>query len=455
MDVTQKPFMVHEMYEAVKAGFFVRNAEYQRGVVWKLVQKQTLIDSIFRGYPVPPLFLHDKTISIQGRPSTKWEIIDGQQRLNAIVEFVDGKYHLLDRHDPKLRIPTSLRQVDTPWSGRSFADLSKDLALGFHNTALTVFEIVSNNDDEVRDLFIRLQSGTALSPQQIRDAWPGTIGPLINAIAGRFSNAGQVALFKNIDRRGRRDELEDDRLDPHVNHRQMCAQLLSWFIGRRNDPFASPPLGPEAVNGLYQEFAAEPSDSQIFRDFRETLQWTDRIFERLSQNRAYGSKTLSAEGGQKQSRKRAKFTKRDLFGIFSLIQDLSRNPLNKIDNSLCHRIADHVPPDGIPSPLDPDERFRQDAPSQLKLAYDQWRERLPIDLCTRLDPVRIFTELQKTEIFRRDQGQCKVCGQAVSEGDAEYDHFPVPYRDGGRTEINNGRLVHFTCHKRGRPVDDD
>ena len=48
-------------------------------------------------------------------------------------------------------------------------------------------------------------------------------------------------------------------------------------------------------------------------------------------------------------------------------------------------------------------------------------------------------------------GVCQICVQPVEQSDAEFDHFPIPHRDGGRTTLDNGRLVHKTCHPRGRP----
>jgi len=40
----------------------------------------------------------------------------------------------------------------------------------------------------------------------------------------------------------------------------------------------------------------------------------------------------------------------------------------------------------------------------------------------------------------------QVVKEPVGEDDeAEYDHFPVLYRNGGRTDVDNGRLVHKEC----------
>jgi hypothetical protein len=83
---------------------------------------------------------------------------------------------------------------------------------------------------------------------------------------------------------------------------------------------------------------------------------------------------------------------------------------------------------------------------------DQWRQVLGTP-CVTLDNVRAFTNAQKNEIFRRDAGKCAVCGENVDQFNAEYNHYPVPYRDGGRSEVGNGRLVHQRCHPRGRPVE--
>ena len=87
--------------------------------------------------------------------------------------------------------------------------MDEDLRNRFTTKEIDVFvikELVAA--DEVRDLFIRLQSGTALSRQQVRDAWPGTIGPLIERLAGKLNRTPAVTLFKQIDKRGTRNDEE-------------------------------------------------------------------------------------------------------------------------------------------------------------------------------------------------------------------------------------------------------
>jgi hypothetical protein len=55
-------------------------------------------------------------------------------------------------------------------------------------------------------------------------------------------------------------------------------------------------------------------------------------------------------------------------------------------------------------------------------------------------------------MLQRDGPMCKMCGKDLTLQDAEGDHYPAAWRDGGRTVIENGRLVHKACHIRGRPA---
>lgn len=72
------------------------NSEYQRGAVWTSVQQKKLIDSVLRGYPLPIIYLHHKKREVEGMLKDDLEIIDGQQRLNALELFKEGGLNLFD-----------------------------------------------------------------------------------------------------------------------------------------------------------------------------------------------------------------------------------------------------------------------------------------------------------------------------------------------------------------------
>ena len=58
---------------------------YQRGDVWANGERQSLMESILRGVPLPSIIL------LRTGPSTPHEVVDGKQRLTAILRFV-GKH---------------------------------------------------------------------------------------------------------------------------------------------------------------------------------------------------------------------------------------------------------------------------------------------------------------------------------------------------------------------------
>lgn len=189
MNVEEKKFTVEKLVKAFIAGSLLRNPEYQRGEAWSEIQKATFIDSLLRGYPIPAIFLHIiEDAGLEDAPAKKFEVVDGQQRLTALRDFMKGKFKLLAIDDKsKLRIPQSIRTKSAPWAGQSFSDLPLDLQKQLESIQITVFQIGPTAlADEIRDLFIRLQSGTALSRQQIRDAWPGNLGPFIEGLAGKL-----------------------------------------------------------------------------------------------------------------------------------------------------------------------------------------------------------------------------------------------------------------------------
>ena len=127
------------------------------------------------------------------------------------------------------------------------------------------------------------------------------------------------------------------------------------------------------------------------------------------------------------------------------IQDVSKNPLFKLDTS---ELAERM----VKSESKDRPTGKSTSGSTLQTYYEWWRANVAGDVGIRLDDRRAFNDEQKDQIRRRDQGLCQVCNKEASPADAEFDHFPIPHRDGGQTEISNGRLVHKLCHERGRPV---
>jgi len=398
---------------------------------------QGLIDSIFRKYPIPPIFLHQiRDKGLGGHETVRYEIVDGQQRIRALADFYSGKFALLDAAvDKKLKLPNSLRKLPAPWGKRKFSELDQGLRQELATKQIDVFVISELVDaDEVRDLFIRLQSGTALTRQQIRDAWPGAIGPFIVGLAGKLDSAPSVTLFRQIDRRGAGGPRNEDESDSYDSDRQFCAQLFCLFMARESDPLSQQSIGANDLDKVYHENTTFDVNGESANRFRTLLKLTSDVFWV-----AFAKTT-----GDGKKRIKLKFRKLDVIAAFMLIQDLSRNPQFKFDKSFTQKLASHILGDR-------EGAATGKSTSGLGIAkyYLDWREKIIEDVGIRLDQKRLFDDNEKQVVYERAQGRCAICGEPVDPSDAEYDHFPVPHTLGGRTIIENARLVHSTCHPRG------
>jgi uncharacterized protein with ParB-like and HNH nuclease domain len=68
---------------------------YQRRSVWSPKDRRFFLDTIFRGYPSPPIFLH-KTVSDDQK--TGYAVVDGKQRLETIFKYVGGELALFPEY---------------------------------------------------------------------------------------------------------------------------------------------------------------------------------------------------------------------------------------------------------------------------------------------------------------------------------------------------------------------
>jgi hypothetical protein len=120
------------------------------------------------------------------------EVIDGQQRLNALCKFREGHFKLFDPIADRetARFPRFIEEQPCPWGGQSFDQLPAALREKFLKTALSVVIIETSVPNEARDLFIRLQAGLPLNPQEKRDAWPGNFTSFVLKTAGKAELIG-------------------------------------------------------------------------------------------------------------------------------------------------------------------------------------------------------------------------------------------------------------------------
>lgn len=170
MKIRQETWTVNELVK--NKSKINLNPSWQRGPAWKLPRQVLLIDSILRGMDIPKVYLR----SLSPGYAHTHDAVDGQQRLRAIWEFRSGRF--------TLDYPESLDQIDKhPVAGKKFRELHKSLRDKFESFTVSVAEITDATNDEITNLFSRLQMGVSLNPAELRNAMLSPMRHVIDSIA--------------------------------------------------------------------------------------------------------------------------------------------------------------------------------------------------------------------------------------------------------------------------------
>ena len=138
---------------------------FQRNPVWTHRQKSYLIDTILRGYPVPEIYMQEL---VDEKGNEIYTLVDGQQRIRACMEFIEGKY--------------SLNPEDVPdWADMTFEELSPEEKKQFYAYNFVVRQLPELLDEVIRNIFKRLNRNVvALNKQELRHStyWGGFISTM-------------------------------------------------------------------------------------------------------------------------------------------------------------------------------------------------------------------------------------------------------------------------------------
>ncbi|WP_080898464.1 DUF262 domain-containing protein [Variovorax paradoxus] len=166
---------IGEIVNMYKDGELIINPDFQRLFRWEQSQKSKLIESVLLGIPLPPIFVFETQ-------NSKWELIDGLQRVSTLLEFMG-----LLKNDKKLQPPSVMESTKyLPSLRNSVWELSDQVVgvdvkdqqplamsqqLAIRRSRLGVEILKRPSDDNTKyDLFQRLNSaGTPANPQEIRN----------------------------------------------------------------------------------------------------------------------------------------------------------------------------------------------------------------------------------------------------------------------------------------------
>ena len=158
MHITPTNITVADYCQAMIRREIMVNRDYQRSdKVWPPVAKSFLIETILLDFPIPKLFLFQKT-DLRSRKTYK-EIVDGQQRSRTILDFFEDK----------IRLSQSCEIEEA--AGKRYSELDEEFQQTFLDYSLSVDLFVSATTDDVREIFRRINAYTVpLNPEEKRHA---------------------------------------------------------------------------------------------------------------------------------------------------------------------------------------------------------------------------------------------------------------------------------------------
>lgn len=384
--------------------------DYQRPPAWSRKQKQLLIDSILREYDIPKMYWR----AVNRDDGVKYEVIDGQQRLRTIWEFRAGEFALARDADPINGFSCS---------GKKYGDLDLDISTIFDAYPIDVVivdnAVQNDEEDEVRDMFLRLQNGTTLKAQEKRNAMPGQMRDFIKELAGHPFFAS--CKFSN-------SRFTFD----HIAAQMVCLQMAGGPTSVRDSD----------LNRMYAASKKFDTSSKTAKKVRWVLDYLQRAFpsktpelERYNVINLYCVASTLVENyvHQGTEEKLAKW----LIGFETIRRKNETLVEDERDPQLTeYRRLTSYSTDG-------EESIRG------RLEFIEKRFFLDFPEIEPVDTIRTFTPEQRLAIFRKDEGCCQIkthCnGEKLGWADWHADHI-VPHSKGGKTTVANGQVACAACN---------
>ncbi|HFV9295414.1 TPA: DUF262 domain-containing protein [Serratia fonticola] len=149
------------IYNDIKSNEINIRPDFQRGEVWPSPKKKMLIDTMLREWPIPPIHL----VRVE---DGSLEVLDGQQRLTAIRDFIENR----------IAIDGTIQPFDEDiysMNGLKYKKLSEEQRKKFDRYTLSVYEITNYNQGEPGEIFHRLNQSVKLTSSEQRNSFYGEL----------------------------------------------------------------------------------------------------------------------------------------------------------------------------------------------------------------------------------------------------------------------------------------
>jgi len=373
---------------------FIIDPTYQREKVWPRSLKQYLIDTILRGLDIGRIF-------VKVGDDDKFYIVDGQQRLNAIWEFAENKFPLSPLYSDDL-------------GGKYYRDLPRELRDKFDEYNVTIVFMHGLSDEEIRDIYRRINSGIPLNTAEKLNALPGDIVLTMRKVAAHPFLQKVCMLSRKKRYRAYHVAAQLMLLETKGISDVSSTSLLKFFDQNRALTENSRPIKKlfKTLDFLYEAFG-EPTPEL------KKPSWIITIYLLAS----YLIDNYAIKGREGEF-------KEFVLDFYKRVKESPRLGDEELIRFNMAAIRGTTSEANV--------RYRHEVILRNLLLH--FGDLIP------KDPKREFTEEERIAAFRKAGGRCEKCGRKLSI-DNFHVHHRIPHSEGGKTTLENAMVLCPDCHR--------
>lgn len=402
---------------------------YQReGNVWSKDKKQLLIDSIVNQFDIPKFYFHH----IPGKDKDGFldAIIDGKQRFETILAFVDGdvslpkgfKYDGENENVKKFFDNNNQRAI-------TYSDFDDSSRRVFDSFQLSVCSVILDGDEEfLEDMFRRLNDGESINAAEYRNSIQGDMTDLIRELEKhKFVDKKLAFKFKRFNQR----ELVTKFLQFEEFNRAGSSNFYCDVKKKNLDDLV---FNNKALSAPVKK-QLETRVTKHLNIMNKIFDDNDPLLRKASLPQVYYvfCREILSKYGHNDIHKFLKNFLKD-FEKARVVNNQRDETDTNIDwklvayTQLCSGGTGNV----------------QNLEERCKIKIEKFLERYPE--VNRLDTKRSFSREEKYALYTlTDPKECYVCKTPISLDDATVDHL-TPHSKGGQTIFKNLKICCVSCN---------
>lgn len=170
---------IKKMVDMYKSNNITFENAVQRSLVWDTDRKSLLIHSVISDFPIPAFYSR--------KANKKYDMLDGKQRCNTFISFMNDEFALSNIPEITLDDEDGGDTIDL--NGKTFSTLDENIKSLITDFALDVYYFEDISDDQVAEIFFRINNGKPLSAIELTRCKAKSMKEIIRI--------GSHELFKN------------------------------------------------------------------------------------------------------------------------------------------------------------------------------------------------------------------------------------------------------------------